>query len=263
MPEDTYSNQMFSTYYFKQYQKNLKEEHIDLASLLQKLTQPNPLFPTFDYYNQVSAVYSSRIEGNSLDLNSFLNGTTQYKQKARQEIEDLLLAYRLAEKTDLNINNLLLVHKILSKNFLIKEKRGVWRDEKMGIFSHKGLVYIAIESEKVPEIMNQFMQEIKQIMNQKLSLEKIFYFASLIHLRFAHIHPFADGNGRVARILEKWFLDKKIGQKAWWIPTEKYYFENRSEYYDSLNLGVNYYELDYSKSQNFLSMLVKSLKQNE
>ncbi|MBN1116921.1 MAG: Fic family protein [Bacteroidales bacterium] len=34
----------------------------------------------------------------------------------------------------------------------------------------------------------------------------MFYFASLIHLRFAHIHLFRDDNGRAARLIEKWFV---------------------------------------------------------
>jgi len=31
------------------------------------------------------------------------------------------------------------------------------------------------------------------------------FFAALIHLVFVKIHPFDDGNGRAARLLEKWF----------------------------------------------------------
>jgi len=251
-------NQLLPETYFDKYQQNLKEQNIEIKPLLDKLTQPQT-FPSNDYYNQVSAVYSSKIEGNSLDLNSFLNATATSKQKDKQEIEDLLLAYRLAEKSDLDTDNLLLVHKILSKNLLIKEKRGVWRYEKIGVFDNTGLVYMAIESEKVAQTMQQFMQEIQQILQQNLTLEKVFYFASLIHLRFAHIHPFADGNGRVARILEKWFLAQKIGQKAWWIPAEKYYFENRTKYYNNLNLGLDYYALNYAKSQDFLNMLAEVL----
>jgi len=259
---DMNATQLLPATYFDNYQQSLQEKGFNLGTLLDNVTQPQT-FPSTDYYNQVSAVYSSNIEGNSLDLNSFLNGTATNQPKAKQEIEDLLLAYRLAEKTELNLENLLLVHKILSKNLLIKEKRGVWRDEKRGVFSSIGLVYMAVESDKVPEIMKQFMEEIQGLLKQKLTLEKMFYFASFIHLKFAHIHPFTDGNGRAARILEKWFLASKIGEKAWWIPTEKYYFEHRSQYYNNLNLGINYYELDYNKSQNFLEMLVASLEEKD
>jgi Fic family protein len=33
----------------------------------------------------------------------------------------------------------------------------------------------------------------------------------LIHLRLAQIHPFRDGNGRAARLIEKWFVAEKLG----------------------------------------------------
>lgn len=92
-----------------------------------------------------------------------------------------------------------------------------------------------------------------------MPLEEVFYHASFIHLIFVHIHPFSDGNGRAARLLEKWFLAQKIGEIAWGIQSEKYYKEHQSEYYDNINLGVNYYELDYDRCIPFLLMLVSSV----
>jgi len=79
-------------------------------------------------------------------------------------------------------------------------------------------------------------------------------------LVFAHIHPFHDGNGRAARILEKWFLASKLEDKAWLIQSEKYYKENIKEYYKNINLGVNFYELNYDKCLPFLLMLPKALE---
>ena len=60
------------------------------------------------------------------------------------------------------------------------------------------------------------------------NIEEVFYFASMLHLVFAHIHPFQDGNGRAARLLEKWFLASKLEDKAWLIQSEKFYKENKS-----------------------------------
>jgi len=52
----------------------------------------------------------------------------------------------------------------------------------------------------------------------------------------------------------------KTGVIAWKIRSEKYYFENRSKYYENINLGQNYYELNYRKSFPFLEMLSNSIK---
>ncbi|GAB1484363.1 hypothetical protein MASR2M78_31810 [Treponema sp.] len=55
------------------------------------------------------------------------------------EIDDLIDAYNFARETPLNENNLLKYHLILSKNILIKSKRGKYRSETIGVFSVAGL----------------------------------------------------------------------------------------------------------------------------
>jgi Fic family protein len=75
-----------------------------------------------------------------------------------------------------------------------------------------------------------------------------------------HIHPFQDGNGRAGRLLEKWFLATHLGAKAWQIPAEQYYKENRPEYYRNIKLGENYYFLDYDQCVPFLTMLPRALR---
>ena len=216
------------------------------------------------YQTQASAVYSSNIEGNSIDLNSFMN----YKlskdkpkpQKELQEIEDLISAYEFAQIEILNEPNLLKVHKILSRKLVIPGLRGKYRNDKVGVFGASGLVYLAVEEKFVGSIMKEFLSEITPLTKQKLTEEESFYFASLIHLRFAHIHPFRDGNGRTARLLEKWFLAKTLGDNFWKISSEKYYKEHQTDYYKNINLGINFYELDYSKCVPFLTMLPNCLR---
>ena len=80
--------------------------------------------------------------------------------------------------------------------------------------------------------------------------------AAFIHLVFVKIHPFTDGNGRTARLLEKWFLPQKSGAKAWFFPSEKNYYQHHQTYYNHLRaLGLEYPELDYGKALPFLLML--------
>ena len=70
------------------------------------------------------------------------------------------------------------------------------------------------------------------------------------------IHPFNDGNGRTARLLEKWFLATLLGEKAWYIGSEHYYYKNLQAYYHNLaHVGLFYEELNYDKSIPFLLML--------
>ena len=216
------------------------------------------------YKTQASAVYSSNIEGNSIDLNSFMNyKLSSGKLKAHkevQEIENLIDAYKFAQSNTLTEQNFLECHKIFSKTLIIKSQQGKYRNDQVGVFSTSGLVYLAIEPQFVNETMSEFFKDLKTLLNQDLSESETFYFASLMHLIFAHIHPFRDGNGRAARLLEKWFLSVKLGSDFWKVSSEKYYKEHQMEYYSNINLGVNYNELNYAKCIPFLLMLPKSLE---
>jgi len=216
----------------------------------------------FWYLLESSSVFSSRIEGNSLDLNSFMNLKMQKGKSSKdlQEIENLIKAYDFAKKNKLTQKNFLQIHKILSKTLLIKSKRWVYRQEKVWVFWREWLIYMAIEEEFVEKEMQKLFDDIQILLKNKLSLEEIFYYASQIHLRFVHIHPFLDWNWRTARLLEKWFLTEKLWEKLWKIRSEEYYFNNKKNYYQNINLWVNYYELNYDNSINFLTMLVKSLE---
>ncbi len=217
----------------------------------------------FDYLTKSSAVYSSNIEGNSIDLNSYMNyelNKGKFKVgREIEEIEDLIEAYEFAQKNKLNQQNLLNCHKIFSETLLIKSKRGKYRIEQVGVFGKSGLVYMAIEPELVEKEMDSFFQDIEELISSDLSEAEVFYFASLIHLRFAHVHPFRDGNGRAARLIEKWFVTEKLGRDFWKIPSEEYYKVNQAKYYETINLGVNFYELNYAKCLGFLEMLPNCL----
>jgi Fic family protein len=218
----------------------------------------------FDYLTKSSAVYSSNIEGNSIDLNSYMNyemNKDKFKAgKEIEEIEDLIEAYEFAQNNTLNEGNLLNCHKIFSNTFLIKSKRGKYREEQVGVFGKSGLAYMAVEPEFVDKEMKVFFHDINELLSLDISEPEVFYFASLVHLRFAHIHPFRDGNGRAARLIEKWFVATKLGRDFWKMPSEEYYKKHQANYYETINLGFNFYDLNYDKCLGFLEMLPKCLK---
>ena len=217
------------------------------------------------YRIKTSAVYSSNIEGNSIDINSFMNSVAVKEKfkpgKEIEEINDLTEAYEFAIKNKLHEINCLKAHRTLSVNLLIPEKQGRYRNDRMGIFDNTGLVYFAVEPEKVESEMKLLFRDISELLENEISIEQVFYYASLIHLKFVHIHPFWDGNGRMARLIEKWFLSLKLGEKFWKLNSEKNYKENLTQYYSSLKLGDDYYDLNYDNCLNFLKMLPNSLKE--
>ncbi len=246
--------------YFEEYSKQIGKEVPKLIREF-KFTEAEE---TFSYLTKASAVYSSNIEGNTIDLNSFMNyelSKNKFKPtKEIEEVENLIAAYEYAQNSKLTEANVLECHKTLSQTLLIESKRGRYREEPVAVFGKSGLVYLAVEPEFVKREMEIFFEDVASLLSEKLTEEEAFYHASLIHLKFAHIHPFMDGNGRVARLIEKWFLVEKLGRNFWLIPSEEYYKNHQQEYYDAINMGVNYYELNYDNCVDFLKMLPNSLK---
>jgi Fic family protein len=146
---------------------------------------------------------------------------------------------------------------------LTENQRGTLRrTEMLLVLEHKTgrIQYEAAPLSMVKENFTDMWNEIESLLKQQLTVEEIFYFAFFIHLVFVNIHPISNGNGRISRLLEKWFLAEKLGERVWFIQSEKFYYKHVNDYYENLaRLGLFYEALDYEKSVPFLLMLPQSL----
>lgn len=219
---------------------------------------------SFSFYVSVSSVYSSKIEGENIELDNYIKHKKygiEFLPDYTKKIDDLYGAYTFAKANELNEKNILEAHKLLSKNILTPIWQGKYRNQNMYVTTNDGKIeYVAVSPFEVEIEMNKLFQDIDFLLDTELKTEEVFYFASYIHLVFVKIHPWNDGNGRTARLIEKWFLAQKLGPKAWFMQSEKMYYENHNSYYDNFRLlGLEYNELDYKHSLPFLMLLPKSI----
>ena len=78
----------------------------------------------FDFLTETSSVYSSNIEGNTLDLNSYMNSRDAVqKSKDIQEIDALIAAYQWAQSHSLDEKEFLHTHALSSPTLLIESLR--------------------------------------------------------------------------------------------------------------------------------------------
>jgi len=217
----------------------------------------------FDFLVSESAVYSSRIEGVNIDPETywrFRDSGIGQGSKSFQQVQDLRAAYEFARSHRLTMTNLLRVHRISSQNVVEEARyRGTVRTVPVGVYSGRTRIYLATAPEVIREELRGLFREVSRLLGQEMGLSETFYFASMLHLRFVQIHPFVDGNGRVARLLEKWFLAEKLGDAGWFVQSERFYHDHRPAYYRNLSMGETYETLNLDRSIPFLLMLPMSL----
>lgn len=219
----------------------------------------------FSFYTSVSSVFSSKIEGEDIDLDSYIkhkNFGIDFKPDYTKKIDDLYKAYIFAKENNLTEENLLAAHKILTENILDSHLQGVFRNTKMYVLTDDGKIeYVATSPFEVKVEIEKFFSELNELLSEDLEIEEVFFYAAIIHLVFVKIHPMNDGNGRLARLLEKWFISEKLGEKSWFLQSEKMYYQNHQNYYQNIRqLGLEYETLNWEKSLDFLLMLPKSIE---
>jgi Fic family protein len=220
--------------------------------------------PDFSFYASVASVFSSKIEGEEIELDSYVKHKRfgiEFLPDYTQKIDDLYSAYTFAKSNVLNESNIAAAHQLLSKHIVATHQQGKIRSHNMYMASPDGKIeYVAAEPNKVAGEMQKLYADLEVLLAEKLSIEEVFFYAAMIHLVFVKIHPWNDGNGRSGRLLEKWFLAQKLGEKAWFIESEKHYYQLHQTYYNNLRkLGIEYPELDYGKVLPFLLMLPNSV----
>ena len=223
---------------------------------------------TFSFYTSVSAVFSSKIEGEDIEMDSYVKHKrfgAHFLPDHTRKIDDLYEAYIFAQGHKLNHKNLLHAHGILTRHILQKAQQGTLRKGNMFVITGDGKIeYVAASPDIVPAEIKELLKDISTLLKAGLSFKEVLFYAAMIHLVFVKIHPFEDGNGRTARLVEKWFISEKLGPKAWFIQSEKNYYNNHQLYYTNIRkMGLEYDTLDYSQALPFLLMLPPSVASQE
>lgn len=183
--------------------------------------------------NRIKSIHSSlKIEANSLSLGQVrdvINGKFVLgEQKEIQEVKNAYAAYqKLSEINPYNIKQLKEFHGIMTK--YIEEESGEFRRGEEGVFNGEECIFMAPPAKLVPELMKDLFQWMAEAQNDIHPL----ILSSVFHYEFVFIHPFADGNGRMARlwhtaILSKW---KSIFE---FIPIESQIEKFQDDYYDAI-----------------------------
>lgn len=183
--------------------------------------------------NRIRSIHSSlKIEANSLSLNEVrdvINGRLVLgNQKEIQEVKNAYAAYeKITEINPLSIADLKSIHGILTHG--IVEESGVFRRGDEGVFSGDKCIFIAPPPERVHGLIKDVFSWMKKNEGKVHPL----IMAANFHYEFVFIHPFADGNGRMARLWHTAILHKWRSVFAY-IPLESQIERFQTNYYDAI-----------------------------
>jgi len=215
----------------------------DLAQRVRKMRASGRLTPEVlhrlrRFFRIKNIYHSNAIEGNRLDIGETRQVVEQGLTLTGKPLKDQAEARNLSDALDylealvsgsgtpITEHDLRQIHALVLKG--IDSHAGAYRNVQVAIGGSK---YRPPRPEKVPEEMGVFAEWLKSTSapaEEQLASTNGLLVAAVAHTWFVTIHPFADGNGRVARLLANLLLMR------YWFPIAIVSREDRHRYYDAL-----------------------------
>lgn len=183
--------------------------------------------------NRIRSIHSSlAIEANSLSLDevrSVISGKTVIgPQKEIQEVKNAYQAYGMLGRFDpYDLNDLKRLHGVMT--YPTEQESGVFRSRNEGVFNGERCIFMAPPPQLVPAQMEALFAWMREARGEVHPL----ILSSVFHYEFVFIHPFADGNGRMARLWQTALLAEwnPIFQ---YLPLESRIHAFQEDYYNAI-----------------------------
>ena len=190
--------------------------------------------PELRKQNRINSIYSSlAIEKNPLSrkqVEDIIDGKiVMGKQKDIQEVKNAYKAYeRISSINPYSVEELKNTHEIMT--FLIQEDNGKFRNHGEAVYNGDKMIFLAPPHNRVPELMDNLFEW----MNNSKNTVHPLILSSVFHYEFVFIHPFSDGNGRMARLWQTVILSK-WNVMFEYMPIENIIKRHQQEYYKTIN----------------------------
>ena len=181
--------------------------------------------------NKIKSIHSSlAIEGNSLSeevVSDIINGKKVLAPPREiLEVKNALATYELYPKLNpFSIEDLLKAHGVMMRG--IMPDAGEFRNCNEGVFSGSKCIHLAPPPNRVPALMEDLFDWLKN------SKEHLLIRSCIFHYEFEFIHPFSDGNGRTGRLWQSLILGK-LNPSFEFLPIENMVYANQRKYYDAI-----------------------------
>lgn len=177
---------------------------------------------------------STAIEGNPLTLaqvraleegRELVASDTRSTREVLNYFAGLRYVEKHARKREIRHEDLFKLHRLLADTVMDQGTAGSYRTISVRVGKH---------SPPAARDVSGLMFELLEWWNKKsVGLSPVLS-SAILHYRFEHIHPFADGNGRTGRALALWELYRRGFDSHHIFSVDEYYWEDRPGYYAAL-----------------------------
>ena len=190
--------------------------------------------PVLRKNNRINSIHSSlAIEASSLTFNQVkdvINGKLVIGPADEiQEVKNAYNAYLEIKNVDpFSIDDIKRIHGIMT--YLTVNESGFFRSGNEGVFENGKCIFMAPGPEMVNRLMNDLFNWMKLEKNEIHPL----IMSSIFHYEFVFIHPFSDGNGRIARLWQNVILSNWLDIFEF-LPIESRIKQYQDTYYDAIS----------------------------
>ena len=209
------------------------------TSISEKLGEVKALFldkpsPNLRKQNKIKTIHSSlQIEGNSLSeeqITALLeNKRVIGPKKDILEVHNAIEVYdKISKFSAFSVKSFKKAHKLLMSGLI--ENAGEFRKKSVAIVHGKEVAHIAPPADNMPYLINDLFDYLKKDEDPLLIKSCVF------HYEMVFIHPFPDGNGRMARLWQTVILMHKYPVFEY-LPFESLISQTQNDYYKALILS--------------------------
>jgi Fic family protein len=194
-----------------------------------------PWIPALQKDTRIRNAHSSTaIEGNPLTLEQVRlieegRELAATASRARREVANYFAGLRFVEKNAklkvISHVEILKLHRIRAGQVMDQGEAGNYRT---------GRVQVGTYLPPPPERVKIMMSDLLAWWNRHAPEISPVLSSAVIHHQFEMIHPFADGNGRVGRMLSLWELYRRGFDNHHIFSIDEFYWEDRPRYYAAL-----------------------------
>lgn len=231
-------------------------KNIGIIEASKEVIDHAPLLPYYEKQFREDALvrtvhYGTHIEGNELNLSQAERVLAGQEVVARERDIQEVINYRKAmnfiselqtrlpdgqvvnSKLQIDEEMIKKIHKITVNKILSEEQRGEYRKTQV-VIKNSQTNEVSFRPPEPSVVSSQINDLIAFINNSSVQDIHPVLKSGIVHYELARIHPFVDGNGRVARAISTLILFLEGYDIRKFFSLEEYFDSNASRYYEAL-----------------------------